>query len=165
MIFKNKRGLSGIITAVIMIALVMAAAVIVWGVVNGTLKKQMEGAESCFGNFDKVTLNGIYTCYNTVNKQFQFSISIGDIDVEKVVVGISAEGDQRSYTLTEEDQQDMGLTRYGSETEVKIPGKNGGYTYIVDEEFDEVPDLIQIAPVIDGQQCEVSDYISNIGSC
>ena len=61
---KNHKGLSGVITAVIMIALVLAAAGIVWGVVNNMLKGQMEGAEACFGNYDKVTINSIYTCYD-----------------------------------------------------------------------------------------------------
>ncbi len=165
---KNTKGLSGIVTAILMIALVMAAAVLIWGVVSSTIKKQVESTESCFGNFEKVTLNRIYTCYDYVNNYFRFSINIGDIDVEKVIVAVSSEGTTKNYEITSEGGTISGLGNYpspsfGAET-ISLPGKNEGKTY-VSNEFSDVPDLIKIAPVIDGQQCEVSDSVSDIGSC
>ena len=51
---KNKKAISGIVTAVIMIALVMAAAIIVWVVVNNLVTEQLGEAESCFMIFGKV---------------------------------------------------------------------------------------------------------------
>jgi hypothetical protein len=162
---KNKAGLSGIITVVIMIALVMAAAGIVWGVVNGTIKKQIESSEACFGNFDKVTLNRFYTCYDSGDNRAQFSITIGDIDVEEVIIYVASEGTTKSYTLTNTASSVSGLGPYplGAGT-VVLPGKNSGLTYIATG-FNEVPNLIQIAPVISGQQCDVSDFVSEVGSC
>jgi len=163
-ILSSKKGISGVITVVLMIALVMAAAAIVWGIVNSTLKDQVEGAKSCFGNFNKVTINPIYTCYDSTAKTVQFSLSIGDIDVDEVLVGISSAGASGSYTLTNIDQQGIGLTLYPSGGEVKLPGKNAGLTYVASG-YTSKPDLIQIIPVIAGQQCEVSDTISGIESC
>ena len=160
----NKKGLSGIITAVIMIALVMAAAGIVWGIVSGTINKQVKSAQSCFGNFDKVTLNKIYTCVQG-DKDVQVSINIGDIDVEKVVVSISAEENVKGYEITNTATAVPGLYPYPSTSgDIELPGKNEGKTYIATG-FSDTPDLIQIAPVINGQQCDASDYVSEVGSC
>lgn len=169
---KNHKGLSGVITVVIMIALVMAAAVIVWGVVNTLIRGQMESAEACFGNYNKITLNGIYTCYEYIsadNYYVHFSLNIGDIEVDSVLVSVSAEGATNSYTLTNEDEVTIpGLANYGSTgfgTDLIIlPSKNAGKTYIANG-FTEKPDLIKIAPVINGQQCEISDTLSNIEIC
>ncbi len=104
-----KKGLSGVITVVIMIALVMAAAAIVWGVVNNLLKDKMESSEACFGNYNKVTINRIYTCYDSTFDTFQFSLNIGDIEVDEVLVSVSSEGSTNSYTLTNEAQTITGL--------------------------------------------------------
>ena len=165
---KNKRGLSGVITVVIMIALVMAAAVIVWVVVNNIVKGQLEGVESCFGVYGKVTINNQYTCYDTIGKKFQFSIKIEDIDVDSVLVSISGEGATKSYTITNQAQTIANLANYTSggfgTDSIKLPGKNGGLTYI-SSEFITIPDLIQIAPIIDGKQCEASDSLSEIDDC
>ena len=183
-----KHGLSGVITAVIMIALVMAAAVIVWGVVNRTIRGQTEGAEACFGNYNKVTINSIYTCYDPVEDTFHFSLSIGDIEVDEVLVSVSSEGGTTPYTLTNEDQIITGLFPYVTQGDVCfteegctspevcinrncvtprniiLPNKNAGLTYIATG-FTTKPDLMRIAPIISGNQCEISDTLSNIESC
>ena len=164
----SKKGLSGVITAVLMIALVMAAVVIVWGVVNRTIKNQIEGSEACFGNYNKVTINSIYTCYESVgvgDYNVHFSLNIGDIDVDEVVVSISAEGSTQSYTLNNSLKTISGLGPYPSDTgDVELPAKNAGLTYIASG-FSQTPDLIKIAPVIKGEQCEISDTVSNIDFC
>jgi flagellin-like protein len=180
--FLSKRGLSGVITTVLMIALVLAAVAIVWGIVNNTLKDQVESSQSCFGNFDKVTLNRIYTCYDlnpdsdplTDDGIVQFSLSIGDIEVDEVIVSIAAGGTTGGYTITNlEDETDTNLANYNPDDEIqsgfgtdliKLPGKTAGKTYVA-QTFTSAPDLIQIAPVLNGQQCEVSDTISSIEPC
>jgi hypothetical protein len=166
-----KRGLSGIITAVIMVTLVMAAAVIVWGVVNRMIQEQMESAEACFGNYDKVTINSMYTCYEFVGENdyhVHFSLSIGSIDVDSIIISVSSEGSTNSYTITNNEETINGLANYDSTgfgTDLIIlPNKNAGKTYIANG-FTEKPDLIQILPVINKQQCEISDTLSNIEIC
>jgi len=162
---KNKKALSGVITAVIMIALVMAAAVIVWSVVNNTIKNQIGNTEACFGNYNKVAINRYYTCYDSVSDVFQFSLSIGDIEIDSVVVAISSAGSTNSYTLTNQNQSISGLGPYPSGSgEVSLPAKNAGKTYMISG-FTSSPDVIKIAPVIGGKQCEVSDTLSSIEAC
>jgi hypothetical protein len=160
---KNSKGISGVVAAVLMIALVMVIAVIVWVVVRNIVQSQIGSVESCFEVYDKVTLNNRYTCYNSNTGEFQFSIKIADIDVDKVIISVSSEGSTNSYTLTNEDQQDIELTLYPSGGEIKLPKRNAGLTYVTD--ISTKPDLIQIAPVVNGQQCEVSDSLSEIDDC
>jgi len=162
---SNKKGISGVVATVILIALVLAVVAIVWGVVTNLVSEQLEEAGSCFEVFDKVSLNNQYTCYNATAtpKNFQFSINIGDADINEVVVMISAEGTTKSYSIAD-TPQDIGLTFFHNKSnEVWLPGKNEGFTYVAD--FSSKPDSVQIAPVVNGKRCEISDSITNIGSC
>lgn len=161
---KNRKGISGVVAAVLMIALVMVVAVIVWVVVRNIVQDQIGSVESCFGVYDKVTINNRYTCFDTTYGRFQFSISIGDIDINSLIISISdsIHGETKSYTLTN-TLKDLDIDPYPAGAgDVKLPEKNGGDTYII---YGTEPDLIQIAPVVNGQQCEVSDSLSEIDDC
>ncbi len=158
---KEKKGISGVITAVIMVALAMVAVIIVWGVVVPLIKNQLSETESCFGVSGKVTINNMYTCYNSTSENFQFSITIKDIDVEKVLVAVSSKGETKSYTLNNSLNSDLIGYEGGTTT---IPSKNSGKTYIASG-FSEKPDLIQISPVVNGKTCEPTDSLSEIDNC
>ena len=160
---ENRKGVSAVIATIILIALVLAAIAIVWVTVTNMLTDRLDAAESCMNIFEKVEINELYTCYNSTSSKFQFSISIKDIDVDEVVVLVSWEGSTSTYTLTDTDQQNIGLTRYPSGGEVVLPGKNSGLTYITN--IASTPDSIKITPVINKNQCEVSDSVVEIYSC
>jgi len=171
LIYKNKKGVSEVVVTVIMVGLVLSLGAVVWGITNGLIKKQTGNVESCFGLMEKVTINREYTCFDYLgNGKFRFSISIGDIDVDGVVVGISDTTETGTnyypYALTN-DFQDLrteGLAPYPSGTQVKLPVRNGGSTYIATE-ITSAPDLIRIAPVINGKQCDPTDTLSQIENC
>src|SRR3989339_177025 len=57
----NNKALSGVVTTVIMIGLVVAAISIVWVFVNNLVTDEIAGAESCFEVFDQIKI-GEYTC-------------------------------------------------------------------------------------------------------
>jgi len=159
---KNRKGISGVVAAVIMIALVMAVGVIVWVVIRNLIVNKLENVGSCVEVFDKVTINSRYTCYDTSEDEFHFSIKVGDIEVEKILVAISSEGSTNSYELSDVDNDD--LDSYpDSGDDVLVPGKNSGRTYILS--ISTQPDYIEIAPIVNGQQCEISDSLFEIDSC
>ena len=163
---KNRKGLSAVVITIILIALSMAAVIVVWVFVNNMIKKQIGSSESCFGNFDKVTINRQYTCYDSVNDVVRFSLMIGDIDVDSVVIAVSSASSVKSYELTNTAQTISGLTKFSgtSPTSVILPGKNAGLTYNATG-FTSTADQIHISPVIGGTQCEVSDSLSEVESC
>lgn len=161
----KKRGLSGVITTLLLVTLSLVAIAIVWVTINNLLSDQLENVESCLGISEKVELNRLYTCYNNTLDNFQFSINIKDVDVNSVVVSISGGGTTTSYTLTNSSDSISGLGPYPSGSgNVVLPGKNSGLTY-VSSDFSSAPDLINIAPVVGSNRCEVSDSIVEIYSC
>lgn len=167
-LFRNRKGLSTVVITVILIALSMAAVVLVWAFVNNLIKSQIESSESCFGNYDKVQINKQYTCYDIDGENYtlRFSLSLGDVAVDKVIVSVSSASAVKSYELTNEEQTISGFANYPSgTTNIKLPEQNSGLTYEVKGEFDSLIELIRIAPIIGGSQCEISDTLSQIESC
>jgi len=162
---KNKRGLSGVVVAVIMIALVMAAAAIIWVVVSNMIQGKTKNTENCFGNYDKIKINGIYTCHDSTDDNAQFSISIGDIEIESLLVSIYSAGTTKTFELTPGLGSIADLGPYPSGTgDVELPSRNGGLTYIASG-FPSVIDKIEISPTIGGSQCGIADTMQAIDDC
>lgn len=163
------KGVSEIIATVILIAIVMAVGGMVWVIVNNFVKGETGSTKSCFELFEKVNLESRYTCYNSSSGKLQFSISIGDVDVDEVLVGVSGGGTGVSFKIKKEPSDVSNVVMYprGTGTMVMLPEKNAGLTYLFDigAGLGEVPTLIQISPVVEGNQCEVSDTLSQIDNC
>ena len=173
----NKAGVSGVIVTVLLIGLAVVVIAIVWAVVMNLVSDTTDSATSCFGNFNKIELNELYTCYeendenDPTDDKLQFSVTIGDIKVEKVVILVSGKGSTKSIELTNNTQTIDSVGPYNGAVGDQIVGikKNSGQTYILDlnavEMAGSAPDVIKISPVISGTQCETSDTIVNIEPC
>ncbi len=172
----EKKAISGVITAVVMIALVMAASSIVWTVVNNLVREKLDETSSCFDTFEKVTINNKYTCYNITKEgsgnpnELQISISVGDIELTELLVSVSGkEGNSKSFKLSETPINEGYLRLYAGTygEDISMPGKNSGITYIIDTSSAGIssPSSIQVAPVVGGKQCEISDSLQNIDKC
>jgi flagellin-like protein len=160
-----KKGVSGIITTVVLIALALAIVAVVWVVVKNIVEGRVAHSEACFDVFEKVRINEIYTCWDSEANQFQFSISIGDIEVDEILIAIGSEAMQKSIRITSGGGTVEGVSNYrGDSNIIKTPGKNAGLTYIYSGTATK-PDYIEIAPVVDGKQCDISDSLYEIESC
>ncbi|MCK4552739.1 hypothetical protein KAT80_00870 [Candidatus Pacearchaeota archaeon] len=171
----NKRGLSAIITTLILIALVISAIAIIWVVVHNLIKKNISSTESCADVLGKVEITNRYTYYDSNSDKLQFSINLKNIDVDKVLVSISESGEIKSFAITNEKQQIANLANYGSTgfgtDQIKLPEKNVCLSYVTNA-FTNKPDSITISPIINGHQCGVCDSLFkinlgeiNIGGC
>ncbi|VVB83927.1 Uncharacterised protein [uncultured archaeon] len=168
MFYKRKNGLSTIVVTMILIALSLAAIALVWGFVSNMINGQIKNSEACFGNYNKVQINPQYTCYettNNVNYNLRFSLSVGDVSVDKIIVSVSSASATKSYTITNSASSVSGLEMYPNAGDGKViaPDKNSGLTYKATG-FGSI-DSIKIAPVLGGTQCDVSDSITEIGDC
>jgi len=163
----NKRGLSAVIATILLVALTMAVAGIVWVVVNNLVQEKIKTTESC-KILTEVELNPAYTCYNqtTGNDELWFSINVGEVEkLEDIFVSISGQGTSSTFKIKDNPAE---LSYYPDRTKpVDIPGKNSGLTYIylLPASFTEAPDSLEIAPIINGEQCEVSSSITQFDSC
>lgn len=165
--FHYKKGLSTIVTTLILIVISMTAIALIWTVVNNMIKNSTSQTEACFNSYEKVKLNPMYTCYEEIdplNYHVRFSLSVGDVSIDKVIVGIASGGTVRTYKLNNTLQQFPDLQYYPAGVQVKLPDKNAGLTYVASG-FSAKPDLVQIAPVINDKQCDISDSLTEIENC
>ena len=167
---KNKKGVSDVIATVLLIAIVMVVGAMVWIMVNNFVKEKTGDTKSCLGLFEKVNIDSRSTCYYSDSKELQFSLSIGDIDVDEMLIGVSGGGTGVSFKIKKEVSAVDNVVMYPSRNAltVKLPGKNAGLTYLLNTTkagLTESPDLIEVSPVIEGSQCEISDSLDQIDDC
>lgn len=171
MIIKNKKALSMIVSTLILTLLVVSAAAIIWGVVGNMVDDKIEGSESCFNIFGKISINEEYTCYYSNTGIVQFSLEIGDIDVDAVMISIQSESSSRIIEITNTAASIPFLANYNSadfESDlISLPPKNGGNTYAYYEAgiFTTAPSSIKIAPIIGNKVCALSDTLEPIQNC
>jgi hypothetical protein len=173
MLNKDKKALSGVIAALLMVALVMAASSIVWVVINNLVKERLTEARSCFGVYEKIKINSAYTCFNTSSRELQFSIGVEDIEVNNLLVSISGEGQTRTFDFKKDGISEEYLRPYKGEYGdiVKPPEKNSGETYVLDtvlaglEYISVINSSIQVAPIMGKQQCRTVDSLNQIDDC
>ncbi|MAG79038.1 hypothetical protein CMI40_01535 [Candidatus Pacearchaeota archaeon] len=163
---KNKTGLSGVIATLILVLLVLALIGVVWTVIKGLISEKISDVEACFGNFEPVTFNSQYTCYNSSSNEFQFSIDIKEIEVDRLLISISGKNETKSFEMPQEAGSSFIRNYKGNYgEEVKLPDKNSGLTYVIDVTETGKPTLIKAAPILGGKQCGVSDSLSEIDDC
>ncbi len=168
MIFKNRRGISGIVAMVIMIALVIGITATVWVVVSNLVKGQIGSSESCFGNYGEVSLDKAYTCYDSSLNETQFEITLGDISIDSVLVSVSGKSGSKSFKIKNNVTYSYVKMYGGSYGGVlQLPAKNAGLTYVVNLAGIGIIDSksIKIAPIINSNQCEVSDTVTELNNC
>jgi flagellin-like protein len=158
---KNKKGVSGVITAVIMIALVIVSVAIVWGVVNKMIEDET-GSSSCMNLFEKITINGEYTCYNSSSNELRVAINVANVEIDELLLSISDVEGSKSFTIPTTDSN---LREYSGEygNLIKLPKKNAGLTYFVRNVKNSTS--IKIAPIINEKQCEIVDSLKKIDDC
>ena len=167
---KIKKAMSNVVSTTLLILLAIVAVGIVWTTVRGMIDDNISSGEACnIDILDKVTIDNKYTCYNETSQQFQFSINIGDLDIDYLLISIDSAGKSHSFEMTNTETDIPQVTNYPDDsTIVKLPEKNSGKTYFFDCDSLEClgkPDALKIAPTIDGNQCEQTDSLFEIDYC
>jgi flagellin-like protein len=159
----KKRGVSEVVTTVIMIGLVLVAASIIWGVASSMIQRNVQQSENCAGIYDKVVIYKRATCYNEASDEFFFFVETKDINVTKLIVSISGDTYSQSieipsggYSFIKEVEESYGDA-------LRQIGSNDGQRYVFD--VSTIPKMITVAPVVKGTQCPISDTVKNIGNC
>lgn len=161
----EKRGLSAVVAAMMMIALAIAMVAIVWTVVNNLVSDKIGSVEGCTDLMGKVEINKLYTCYDSANDVLQFSISVKDVELDGLRVSIASQGSGSSFLLNKTGVEELGSGTLVSYTGgvPKVPGKNSGLTY--NYTLSTSPDSLHIAPIVGENQCGETDSVLEFPSC
>lgn len=165
---KNSKGLSTVVATILMVAITVFTVAIVWAVINNLVEERTENTASCFNSLGEVTINNRFTCYNSSSNELQFSIDVGDFDVDGILVGVSVNGSGETWTFNSTSRSINNLRLYSGSTSIVAPSKNGGQTYIFDlgsGGYNEVPTSLRVAAVVDGTNCEISDSVTEFSTC
>lgn len=161
----GKKGVSAIVGTVLILLIVVVTGSIVWAVVNQIVQSNIDKGASCFGVFDQVSLDNDYSCYNSTSNKMQFSVKIGNIEIDSLLVSVTFAGSSESAVLNSTLQTLANVKIYPDSSEgVKMPSKNSGRTYFFTG-ITTLPSSISIVPTINGQQCDGTSTLSNIDDC
>ena len=162
---KTKKGLSQIVSAVLLIAITLIVGVIIANSTNVFVKDKLEDAQSCFELFEKVKINNDFTCYDKINNRVQISLIVDEVEIESILIAINTNQSSFVFTLNEENQTITSVTNYPDDSiGVKMPAQESAKTYYVGG-INEYPLKIEIAPKTEKTQCETIDFVETIGVC
>ncbi|MCF7910665.1 hypothetical protein K9L16_03265 [Candidatus Pacearchaeota archaeon] len=165
----NRKGISGVIVTVMMVGLAILLVAVVWASISSIVDDNLKKSSSCFEIFDKINFNRRYTCYNSSDNVLQFSVSVGDVKLDKLFFSVESASMSRVFEITNNKTSVENIGPYPSGSgDVKIPDENSGRTYILNltgAGFIEAPSSIQVYPEISGEKCQASDSILQIDDC
>ena len=166
-----KKAQSQIVTAVLLILIVIALAVVVLNFSMNFVKDKLSGT-GCFEAVDKVTFTNSnkYTCFNDSDKgagtqdHLLLQVHIGDINESISGFLIETGGATTISKEIKEGEPADNVTMYGGGGTLELPGKNEERTYVFD--FVITPETVKIYPILtDGQVCEASDILEKVILC
>lgn len=152
---KQKKGLSAVVTTVLLVGISVALVGVILGIVKPFAENQLEESKRCYDVLGSVNFNYQYTCYNVSNETMVVSISQEDVELDGMIFvfneinGTSSE----SFTLNNIEGDDY-----------QIPGPESGQRYYF-HGVEEKPSYIAVAPIAGGDSCDVSDETYNINTC
>jgi flagellin-like protein len=150
---RNKKGISGVITAIILIAIAIVLVGVTYTIVLPIVEDSLKKSGDCSPDIlNKIELNRINTCYDVAHKEMKVAINIQNITTDEIIISATiAGGDKESVPINQ--NRNSGRTH-------PIKMINGfGFASAIK------PTAIEIMPVMGGTQCQVVDSISGIKNC
>ena len=167
-----KKAQSQIVTAVLLILIVIALAVVVLNFSMNFVKDKLSGT-GCFEAVDKVTFTNSnkYTCFNDSDRSVDgtdddllLQVHIGDINESISGFLIETGGASTISREIQEGEPVANVKMHDGEEILEIPGKNEERTYTFT--LESYPETVKIYPILtDGQVCEASDILEKIILC
>jgi len=157
-LLMQKKGLSEIISTVLLILISVVAVSILAYVLIPMIKEWTSGSSECFNALDKIKIvNKGFTCYDSGNGEASFTVSLAnDVKIKGIAASIGSEGSSKVFEIynssTNEDIK-MYNGDYGEELELPNPGEER--TYIINYAGTE----LQVGLIMEKKTCDFSDSI------
>lgn len=168
---KNKKGVSTIVTVVLLILVSITAVALIAAFVVPFIKDSLGESKDCFATMGKIeVVQGDYTGYNSDKQETYVRIKRGfskDVTVNSLAVVLSGGGKSKRYNIEAREPIASGDTQsrvgeYNNDTDsgfrnkMDLPGEGEENTYAfnVTDEIVDV-DSVQISPVLSSEKiCE-----------
>lgn len=163
---KDKKALSSVISAFILVSFSLVLIAIVFVIVNHMIQDKVDETNLNPSSYDKIKINRLATCKNISKGELKLSIEIGDIDVDGVYISISDSSKSETFEITNSYQTINNLKNSSKGNKVILPEKKASLIYYFNYTT-ELGDLesIKIAPRINGELTEVTDTLLEINNC
>ena len=157
----EKRAVSSVIAIIMIIALTVVMVFVVLTGIKTIINKKISSSESCSQIRDKVFLEELYTCYNSSSKEVYFSISVKDIQLNKISFLLENKQNSKSFEITSTPKICSGIRYFDGNysNPIKIPDKYSGRVYALNLSligFSGLPDYISITPYINNNACPIN---------
>ena len=107
---KTKRGLSAVVSAVLLILITFMAIGLIWAFIKPVVESGLEDEGSCFElrDYAKIAESEL-SCYNKTSGHTQLMIERGfeNIEIRGFVVSILAGGDSKTYKVSIENPDNI----------------------------------------------------------
>ena len=170
---NNKKGVSTIVTVVLLILVSITAVALIAAFVVPFIKGSLSESQECFSALGKVeVVQGDYTGYNSEKGETYVRIKRGfseDIEVQSLAVVLAGGGKSKRYDITPRDAIAVGSpseivgewvndTDSGFRNSLSLPaeGEENTYAFNVAGDLTEV-DSVQVSPVLASDKiCEAT---------
>lgn len=161
-----KRGLSAVIATVILILVTIIAVGIISSFIIPTVRDNLQQTGNCLDVVGKVELNPAFTCIGTSAGTFVdegeliVSVETGKIKIGGLIVVVSGNGASKNYKIENGPYAGGDISMYRGSSNLILPGENEIKTYWISDIILPLnPTEVKIAPIMGGNQCEISDKI------
>jgi flagellin-like protein len=148
----SKKGISGVITTVMMILLTIASVVIIAGIVIGFVNSNLEETNlSCFDTLGELEILYSKSFYSLNPVNTTVRIHAGQINLTSVYFVLTSDTESKTYELVNgESYQDV-----NNNEEIKMPTLGGDRTFIFDRSYNKT----SVGAIINGKKCDIADEV------
>lgn len=166
----KKRGISPVVTTVLLIVISVTAVLIVAGLIIPFVRNTLGESKECFEVIDQLTINteSGYTCYyndsSTSKMIVNLTIKRGtkELDMEGFMIAVSGEGTSKTFEIKAGQVENVKMI--DGDTTIKIPGKGEEMTYSINTSMAAVK-YAEIVPIMNGGRlCKITDQ-AEIDKC
>jgi hypothetical protein len=135
---NDKKGVSTIVTVVLLILVSITAVALIAAFVIPFIKGSLNESQECFVTLGKIeAVPGQYTCYSEENGEVSVRIKRGfadGVEVSGLAVVLSGDGKSRRYDITT-GLESASIKEYGGEYEsaLTLPAEGEESTYVIQD--------------------------------
>ena len=149
MVFSDKKGVSDVITTILLILISITAIAIIAAFVIPWVKNSLDKGGSCLESLESMAIVIDDSCYTETETRVKIKFGNQEVDELYIVLGNENE-DFKSYTI----KKGVADAMINNGRELELPDVGGGERMYI---FDVKKTNVEIGAIINDEQCGISD--------